>query len=313
MSVKISICITTYNRVSYLERLLDSIATQTFKDFDILITDNSETTIVKDFVAGYQDKLPIHYHKNVPAVGMTENWNICMAMAKGEWIKLIHDDDWLATDTALAEFAAATNSGVRYIFSGRNNYYETSEQYEKVIISQDVFDSVVKNPELLLADNYVGQPSVLMFHSSVAEYYDPKLKWFVDTEYYMTFLKKEPAIYIDQPLLNICYNNSQMTNFCVSNPNVVLPELLYVLNKHKVERATDIRIYDAWWRLMRNMNIRSLADVKKYCSDIEVPLILRSIINHQKMIPAGLLKQGVVSKLTMACSYMFNINKKNSY
>ena len=313
MSVKVSICITTYNRVSYLERLLDSIAVQTFRDFDILITDNSESTIVKDFVADYQDKLPIQYHKNVPSVGMTENWNICMGMAKGEWIKLIHDDDWLAHENALAMFVEATGKGARFIYGARNDYYEATGQLVPMPITQEHFNKISNDPYLLMADNVLGPPTVLMFHSSVKEYYDPALTWFVDIEYYATFLGKEPAVYIPVPLVNICYNPSQVTNSCLRNPDILIPELLYVLNKHKVARAGHIRTYDAWWRLLRNVEIRSMEELNNHSRGRNIPAIIRSIINHQRLVPVSLLKNGFISKAAMALSYVIDLPVKNKY
>ena len=309
MPPKVSICITTYNRVSYLNRLLDSIAEQTFRDFDIWITDNSETTVVKDFVASYQQKLPINYHKNVPAVGMTENWNTCMAMAAGEWIKLIHDDDWFNGPDALAGFMSMTDKGSRFIFCARQDYNEDTREYKEVKISKERFDEVARYPLLLFADNYLGQPSGLMFHSSVKEYYDPRLKWYVDIEYYLSFLKKESAVYMNAPLINVSYNDSQMTNYCINNPQVVVPEFFYVLKKHKIVNTDNIVVYDAWWRLFRNVGVRGVAEVYKFCPDARIPDQVKAIIEDQQQINAGLLKKGVVSKALMTLSYIRNKNK----
>ncbi len=307
MSTKITICITTYNRVSYLERLLKSISEQTFTDYDIMITDNSETSIVKDFVATYKDKLPITYHKNVPAVGMAENWNICQSMAKGEWLKMIHDDDWLATPDALAQFYAATTQGKRFIYSARNQVNESDGKVIPVpTLSKSHVEQILKNPYLLLADNYFGPPSVLMVHSSVKDLYEAHLKWYVDVEYYISMLKKEPATYIPAHLVNISYNESQMTNSCLRNPNIMIPEFFYILKKHKIKEANHVLIYDAWWRLFRNLNIRDIAEIYNYYPDAEVPKYVAKIIAHQSKIPASLLQKGVFNKLFMSLSYLLN-------
>ena len=37
----ISICIPAYKRIDYLQKLLDSISIQTFKDYEVIVTDDS--------------------------------------------------------------------------------------------------------------------------------------------------------------------------------------------------------------------------------------------------------------------------------
>ena len=58
---KVSICIPTYNRPDCLKRLLESVFSQTYKDYDIIITDNSDGNSVLDIVNNYSG---IKYYKN---------------------------------------------------------------------------------------------------------------------------------------------------------------------------------------------------------------------------------------------------------
>ena len=69
----ISICIPTYKRTHLLKTLLDSIQIQTFKNFEILINDNSPDDSVRELVNIYSSLLPIAYEKNEPAVSAVEN------------------------------------------------------------------------------------------------------------------------------------------------------------------------------------------------------------------------------------------------
>ena len=83
----ISICIPAYKRVIDLERLLNSIATQTFKNFEVIITDDSPADTVKDFLKNYQHNFTLHYFKNKQALGTPENWNEGFRKANGTWVK----------------------------------------------------------------------------------------------------------------------------------------------------------------------------------------------------------------------------------
>ncbi len=115
----ISICITTYNRTDLLIRLLDSIKTQTFLDYEIIMNDNSTNNEVELLVKSYQSKIAINYEKNCPTVTAAENCNKVMHRSNGKWIKLMHDDDWFSSSNALNKFALiAKQTEKNFIFSG---------------------------------------------------------------------------------------------------------------------------------------------------------------------------------------------------
>ena len=99
----ISICIPTYKNVDYLQRLLQSVIIQTFKDYEIVITDNSPDNSVEQFVKESGEKLSIRYYKNDPPTNMGENFNRVLQKATGEWIKIMHDDDWFADKNSLQQ------------------------------------------------------------------------------------------------------------------------------------------------------------------------------------------------------------------
>jgi len=108
MAPLISICIPAYKRVAYLQRLLESIAAQTFSGFEIILTDDSPDDSVANLIKNYSS-LNIKYFKNEAALGTPANWNCGIAKASGEWIKLMHDDDWFASPHSLQQFADAAN------------------------------------------------------------------------------------------------------------------------------------------------------------------------------------------------------------
>ena len=89
----ISICIPAYKRADYLDRLLKSIAVQSFKNFEVIITDDSPDESLLLLTQLYKKQLPIYYKRNLEALGTPENWNEGIRLARGQWIKIMHDDD----------------------------------------------------------------------------------------------------------------------------------------------------------------------------------------------------------------------------
>ncbi|MEZ5017645.1 MAG: glycosyltransferase family 2 protein [Flavipsychrobacter sp.] len=306
MEGKVSICIPAYKRVDFLKRLLESILEQTYKNHEVVITDDSDDDSVEKLLVNYQDKLNIIYHKNNPALGTPRNWMAAFSYATGDWIKLIHDDDWFANPDALSRYVAAITPDCRYIFSGYNAYYENDNRYVDKTVAKAKFDHISKKPFRLLSGNIIGPPSVLMFHKSIKDYYEPELKWLVDIEYYISVLLKEKAIYINEPLINMSYNDSQVTNNCYNNPEIEIPEILFILKKYEHFNTKDIIVYDALWRSVRNNNIRSIEQMKHYSQAYPIPDFLRNIVTFQQNIPSYLLKIGLFSKIFMTISYTFN-------
>ena len=103
----ISICIPAYKRIADLEKLLNSIGRQTFNNFEVIVTDDSPDDTVKNFCDNYPNKFALTYFKNNPVLGTPENWNEGIRRATGQWVKLMHDDDYFASNDSLALFVEA--------------------------------------------------------------------------------------------------------------------------------------------------------------------------------------------------------------
>ena len=115
----ISICIPAYKNTDFLKRLLDSITIQRFTDFEVVVTDDSPDKSVGRLCEEFALLMPLKYFRNVKQLGTPENWNEAVRRASGEWIKIMHDDDWFAGADSLAEYEKAIGSHpeTAFIFS----------------------------------------------------------------------------------------------------------------------------------------------------------------------------------------------------
>ena len=302
----ISICIPAYERPALLKRLLDSIAKQVFKDFEVIITDDSSTRDNEELLFNTPYKFSIHYQRNTRPLGTPANWLEGIKHASGQWIKIMHDDDWFTNQYALENFAAQLDEGADVLFSGYYSHDERSNQIKNKTISLPLFQSIKKDPYRLFANNFIGPPSVVLFRRSMQELYDPNLKWLVDLEAYVRMLRRYSCRYISLPLITMSYNDSQVTNSCFRNPEVEVPEALFFYKKHGSACIRSIQSYDGWWRLMRNLELREESTLRTYAAGYSVPAFLLQIVRFQKRFPISLLRKGVFSKLLMFVSYQFN-------
>lgn len=92
---KISIVIPTYNRIYELERAINSVLKQSkLFNYEIIVLHNGPSTQAKSLIDSFNNSL-ICYFENKSNIGMTENWNQSIKLAKGEYVIMLHDDDEL--------------------------------------------------------------------------------------------------------------------------------------------------------------------------------------------------------------------------
>lgn len=96
----ISICIPTCNRPALLEQAIGSCHVQTYRDFEIVIGDDSTDDSARQVVerCRLRSDRPIRYERNVPRLGQASNVNRLFARAHGARLVLLHDDDLLEPD-----------------------------------------------------------------------------------------------------------------------------------------------------------------------------------------------------------------------
>ncbi|MDO4284056.1 MAG: glycosyltransferase [Eubacteriales bacterium] len=112
---KVSICIPAYENPEGIKRLLRSIAGQHYTDCEVILSDDSASDAVEravtemagafhvSFAGG---RIPLRYLRNAAPHGAVANWNAAVAMAQGEYVKLMHHDDWFTGADSLGALAA---------------------------------------------------------------------------------------------------------------------------------------------------------------------------------------------------------------
>ena len=306
----ISICIPAYKRIDYLKRLLCSIEIQKFKDYEVIISDDSNDHSVEELLKNFNGRFEIKYFKNEKALGTPANWNHAISKATGEWIKLMHDDDWFDNEHSLEKFALARNNN-KFIFSAYTNKTELTNNIEKKFFNENLKTIILKNPLRLLAKNSIGPPSVTLFHNSIKDKYDEGLKWRVDIEYYIRNISKGIGFnYISEPLMNVGVSESQVTNYCLNVPSVEIPEMYILLSKYGTSPLKNILVYDAYWRILRNTYIHSKSKLESF-GQTDWPAVILSMVELQSKFNQSTLRNGVISKTLMSISYIYNQLKSN--
>jgi glycosyltransferase involved in cell wall biosynthesis len=96
----LSICIPTWNRVQYLQQSLELFKKQLQDiedgDVELFVSDNCSLDNTKEVVYQFIEQgVPINYNRNEENIGAARNFIKCIQWAKGQYIWLLGDDDFL--------------------------------------------------------------------------------------------------------------------------------------------------------------------------------------------------------------------------
>ena len=94
---KLSICIPTFNRESYLRELLASIVAQADPEMvQIAVSDNASTDQTEQLVSAVREKFPnIVYYKWPTNMGADRNYLKAVEISDGEYCWLMGSDDYI--------------------------------------------------------------------------------------------------------------------------------------------------------------------------------------------------------------------------
>ena len=104
----VSVIVATYNCAYYVETTLDSVYRQTYKDIELIVTDDCSTddsvAVTSRWIERHKDRFACVVQTGTPCnSGVTANYNAGLKEAHGEWVKCLDGDDMLPDD-AIEEY-----------------------------------------------------------------------------------------------------------------------------------------------------------------------------------------------------------------
>lgn len=131
----LSIIVPVFNCEEYIDRCLDSIVNQSFKNFELLIIDDASTDCSYDKINPYLRK-----YKNLKYIKLEENAgvgnarNIGMQLAKGDYIGFIDSDDWIDSNFYMQTIKSIVMAGAEIAIAGikteHGNSYASEIRYQ---------------------------------------------------------------------------------------------------------------------------------------------------------------------------------------
>jgi glycosyltransferase involved in cell wall biosynthesis len=218
MEVYFSVCIPVFNGELYLKECLDSVFSQTFTDYEVIVVDDGSTDGSLKLLKEYAQKYPqLKLYKNSSNLGLVGNWNECLSKAGGRWIKFLFQDDCWVPD-CLEKVYTCTQISPAFVFHGRQfliytdvdphirAFYQSEEVCDFPPLSQmkhitpvQVADLVSRYP----CFNFMGEPSNVTFKKELIDqfgFFDSDLIQLCDYEYWVRLTVHTGAYYLHDKL-----------------------------------------------------------------------------------------------------------------
>lgn len=234
MGMKISICVPTYEMHgsggAYLAVLFESINRQTYKDFEVIVSDHSQDDVVMSVCEKWGKEFEVRYYRNLEGRGNASiNINNAIRRADGDIIKPMHQDDFFYSARCLEAVVSAlkNNPGTSWGICG---YVHTDAGGERFFRYRIPF----YNRNIIKGDNTIGAPAV-MFYRKDGELFDEALIWMNDCElYYRLFIKHGGPIVMREPLIAIRLWGNQVTTSISKQKEEF--EITHSLSKYGIPR-----------------------------------------------------------------------------
>ena len=125
----VSIVVISYNSSKYILELLDSVNSQSYKNIELIISDDASKDDTLEKVSLWVDLNKKRFQRvsileSKKNLGICRNINRGVKEASGDWIKPIAGDDVLLNDCIAANLAYALDNSVEILFSKPDLIYE---------------------------------------------------------------------------------------------------------------------------------------------------------------------------------------------
>lgn len=258
-----SICIPVYNGEKYIRKTIESALAQTYRNFELLITDNASNDRTVDIIRSFEDER-IRLIQNKENVGMAGNWNVCLQHATGKYIQVLCADDLLER-TCLEKKVEMLESDeeINLVFGGS----QIIDQVEHTILvrrpykGDRIFEGKKFARKSFRSKNIYGEPSNVMFRKDASlkvGLYNEKLAYSPDWEYAIRLSIFGKVAYVDENLMSFRISTTSETNNLYKKKKIIQEdERLFtdsIVNISDLQiKALDILAHKI------SMNLRSLA------------------------------------------------------
>lgn len=216
----VSVCIPTYKGGARVVETLESVRQQTLTDWELIVVDDASPDDTARTLQAYCDRVRdprIVLHLEKTRFGMADNWNRAIGHARGDFIKVMGQDDLLfpdclqaQADALRAQPGAMLASCARRILSGRGrrlfsrSFGRSGRYTREQVVARCCWSGT----------NMVGEPAATMFRRS-ATGTEPAFRssggYYMDLDYWLRLLQHGDLVFSNTAMVGFRIHRAAAT------------------------------------------------------------------------------------------------------
>lgn len=239
----ISVIIPSYNHGHYLPTAINSILSQTYKTFEIIIVDDGSTDDTQQIITAFPD-IKYFFQKNK---GLSAARNRGVKESSGQYLIFLDADDWLFPGALKINFEKICQKPeVAFVAGGYEMIYEPNNT--SWIIQENVQEMHYCR---LLERNFLGMHASILFQKWIFDIfiYDESLQSCEDYDLYLKIVRRYPILCHPQLISVYRIHAENMSH----NNALMLKSALLVLTRQKdlLENKTETLWFEKGMRFWK--------------------------------------------------------------
>ena len=283
----VSIIMPTYNCGHLIPRAINSVISQSFKNWELIIIDNCSNDNTQETIKNFNDQRITSFKINNNGI-IAASRNKGIEVAKGEWIAFLDADDWWTKDKLEVCFSKIGKNvdfihhAFEYVFKSKSFFRKKiikGREFKKPILNDLLIGSITKGSQIsnssvivrkniLLKIGYLNENKILVG----ADDYDTWLRIAQITDQFL-YINKKLGYYLFHD------SNTQKKRDMSIPQRLAVKDFLHLFNKkQKLNLEIKLRYISGRYNYLNNNNEKAKNDFMFVIRNGVIDLKLRSLV-----------------------------------
>lgn len=208
----VSVIINSYNGEKFVQKSLNSVLNQSYKNLEVIFWDNASTDNTKDIINLSNSDKRIKYTYSNKFQKLYAAKNEAVKLASGSYLAFLDVDDWWDKDKLSKQITLMEKENYNisctnyYLFNEKKNI--TKKIFKKSFDTRDSFNLALKN-------YFVGMSTLIIkkdLYDKLSYGFNKSYEVIGDYDLVLRILKNSNILYIKEPLSYYRWHHSNLSN-----------------------------------------------------------------------------------------------------
>lgn len=198
-SVAIPVC----GRTAYIHQALGSVLAQDpgQDEMQIWIVDNSSPHVAWETILTAEERARVRIHSQPHQVSAAENWSTCVKLAEGDFVHILHDDDWVLPGFYKRIEALADANPTAALLATRSFFTNERGHYTAITPLLPAFESTCRDTTVFLVECPLQCPGIVVRREAydLQRLFSSDYQYGIDVEMWLRLISTHGGVVAPEP------------------------------------------------------------------------------------------------------------------